>query len=286
MYRSYEKSGGEVIGYTLSRARRILPPYITVVLLCACALVSVSTFPAADYFFSSTFWRYLGANLSFLNWLQPSLPGVFEGPEYVISAVNGSLWTMKVEWSLYLSVPLFVWLTGRLRRRNILVAVLVIVLSIAYRCYASVLYEQTGREIYQILGRQIFGQLAYFYVGMLIYFLRDVCVRQWLWLLLGGLVLNRLSACVPYGEILLAPFAIGALVMGFSFIPRDIKFLRNRHNISYNIYLVHYPVVQLGIYTGVNASVGEYGAFGIVLGATVLVSWIGNRFIDRRFLKA
>lgn len=99
------------------RARRIMPPYISVVLFCAVALVGVSTFPAIRYFTSPDWWRYLVANLSFMNFLAPTLPGVFDGYEH--PAVNGSLWTMKVEWMLYLSVPVVAWLLARFRSRPV-----------------------------------------------------------------------------------------------------------------------------------------------------------------------
>ena len=86
------------------------PAYFTVVMLCAIGLVAVSSLNVADYF--STAWtKYVVANLLFLNFLHPTLPGVFEGNK--IPEVNGALWTLKIEVLFYLSVPVFVFLFRR-----------------------------------------------------------------------------------------------------------------------------------------------------------------------------
>lgn len=81
-----------------------------IVVACAAGLVFASDLTPAQYFTDSGLIKYLAANLSFLNFLHPTLPGVFQGQEFVNPAVNGSLWTMKIEWALYLSVPLIYFL--------------------------------------------------------------------------------------------------------------------------------------------------------------------------------
>ena len=101
--------------YMLRRVRRIFPPYMFIVLLCAFALVFVSTLPASEYFFNAQWLKYLASNLTFMNFLCPELPGVFQ--DLPVKAVNGSLWTMKVEILLYLSVPVAVALLTYIHRR-------------------------------------------------------------------------------------------------------------------------------------------------------------------------
>ena len=98
IYRSYVRSSS-VGSYFEKRVRRIYPAYFTVVVLAALALCPLSSLPVSQYF-GVGFWKYLGANLVFLNFLAPSLPGVFTSNS--ISAVNGALWTLKIEVAFYL----------------------------------------------------------------------------------------------------------------------------------------------------------------------------------------
>lgn len=92
----------------MRRIKRIVPAYFTVILLCAVLLWPLSKLSFSGYFLDAQFWRYLAANLSFQNYIEPCLPNVFENN--LICAVNGSLWTIKVEEGFYLSVPIFYWL--------------------------------------------------------------------------------------------------------------------------------------------------------------------------------
>lgn len=259
--------------YTLHRARRILPPYIFIVVAAALCLVAVSCLTWREYFLSSGFWKYLAANLSFLNWLHPDLPGVFQGVRYATSAVNPSLWTMKVEWCLYLSVPIFVFLQAHLSklRKETLVLEL-IALSVLYRLIFTYFYFSTGSQIYDILRRQIFGQFSFFYAGMLIFFLRSKIERHPLFTIAIGFFLWVVMKCSPYWfSIFLEPFAISAVVLGISLLPYDITPLRHKNNISYHLYLFHYPVIQLGIYFGI-AVCGPTAMTLYVFAVTTLLS--------------
>lgn len=281
MYPSYIKHRN-FKRYTLGRARRILPPYFFIVLLCAFSLVAVSALSPAAYFTDRGFWQYIGANLSFLNWLHPSLPGVFTGAEYYVPAVNGSLWTMKVEWCLYFSVPLFVWVFTRLKLKKELTALLVIVLSMGYRWLFMYLHQSTGSAIYEILSRQIFGQLSFFYSGMMVYFYLDFFKKHLATFFTGGLCLYFIAHTSMAAEIFLAPPAFAIVVLAISLVPADLKILRHRHNISYDMYLFHYPIIQLSVYLGIS-TLGHAAELAIVTATTIALSYACNRLIDRRF---
>ncbi|MDE6547842.1 MAG: acyltransferase [Muribaculaceae bacterium] len=272
MYPNYVRHG-DTLKYTRQRARRILPPYIFIVIACALGLSMTSNLPAFSYFQSEGVAAYLGANISFLNWLHPDLPGVFEGDSYVTQAVNGSLWTMKVEWCLYFSVPIFIWISSFFKRiPHHWMALLVILISIIYRQIFTYLYISTGNEIYDILRRQIFGQLAFFYAGMLIFFVKDFFIRNiWAILIVGILFKLLLPLASITLQIIIEPFAISAIILALSLLPYDIKRLRHRNNISYEMYLFHFPVIQLGIWFGI-CGFGKITFWAYVFIATSLLS--------------
>lgn len=270
--------------YILSRMIRLLPAYFFIVLACAFGLFFVSGETVQSYFANSEFWKYLGANLTFMNFLQPTLPGVFESME--ISTVNGSLWTLKVEWMLYLSVPLVALLVKKIHGRATLTFILIYAVSVAYRLLFRYLYAASGSEIYNILGRQMFGQLTFFYCGVMIYYWYDVFMR-YRWQLMTGALLLMLIPTDQYNlDILVDPVAFSILVTGVSMTGRWATWEGRRDNVSYNMYLVHFPICQLAAYYNLKSYSGEWGAFLIVLTVTVLLSVFINRCIEKPIQKA
>jgi len=264
--------------YIVSRMVRLLPAYFFIVLACAFGLVFVSSLSAQQYFTSPEFWKYLGANLTFMNFLQPTLPGVFDGLES--PAVNGSLWTLKIEWMLYLSVPLTVWVVSKLKGRATLTFLMIFLISVAYRIVFRHLYEATGVQIYEILGRQMFGQLTYFYCGVLIYYWFDVFMRYRRVLLPVSLILILFPVHRYDLDILIDPVAFSTFVICLSMWGKWGTWEGKRDNVSYNMYLVHCPICQLAACFGLKSLVGMWGCFFLVVAATILLSIFISRCIE------
>ena len=86
------------------RVLRIFPPLIAVVLLTILILSFFSTLSFGEYFSHSSTWKYLSNCILVLN---HTLPGVFDNNVYG-NAVNGSLWTLPVEFACYLLCYLLV----------------------------------------------------------------------------------------------------------------------------------------------------------------------------------
>ena len=173
IYRSYVRSSS-VGSYFEKRVRRIYPAYFTVVVLAALALCPLSSLPVSQYF-GVGFWKYLGANLVFLNFLAPSLPGVFTSNS--ISAVNGALWTLKIEVAFYLFVPIIHWICSRLGTKKVMVRNLSLFLrmeiwlrisGLACTGRASTFSLDGSRSIYDMLEVQFPAQLMYFCAGILL----------------------------------------------------------------------------------------------------------------------
>ncbi len=75
--------------------------------------VCFSQLSAADYF-SVDWLKYVAANLLFLNFIHQDLPGLFSINN--LNAVNGALWTLKIEVMFYVCVPLFVFMMRKFGR--------------------------------------------------------------------------------------------------------------------------------------------------------------------------
>ncbi|MCH5230420.1 MAG: acyltransferase [Muribaculaceae bacterium] len=273
-----------VKNFLKGRARRILPPYCFIVLLCAFSFSALSSLNLYDYFTAPQFYQYLVANLTFLNFLQPDLPGVFShSPE---TAVNASLWTLKIEWTMYLSIPLFVvlavWLVRKKGRGwpNILI-IAIYLFSLAYRIFFLRLYDQTDNGLFEILSRQFLGQFMYFYSGVLIYFNFGLILKWRLPIILSSALITLIGIWIPYYSITIGPFILSLLTLSVCSIPGVLKVF-NRNNISYEMYLFHFPVIQV-IYYFFGQNNPQF-TFILSLCSIIALSAFCWFVIDRRFL--
>ena len=241
--------------YIKNRIKRIVPPYLFIILSCATGLALLSSLPSYDYFSSSSFWKYLGANICFLNFLQPTLPCVFD--HLPISAVNGSLWTLKVEWMLYLSVPLFIWLIHKFHFNISFTIFIIIILSVIYRLFFEYLFEHTHQDIYRIMSYQFCGQMVYFFTGILFHHLLPLLKKHLLSVSLSCILIYALcfsmNLLMEYNMItdfissLSMPVSLVSLALVVCIMPPLGNWVKYLNNYSYEIYLFHFPIIQVFI---------------------------------------
>jgi peptidoglycan/LPS O-acetylase OafA/YrhL len=241
IFMSYERSSS-VRSYAEKRIRRIYPAYFLVVMLCAIGLAGISSKTPLQYF-SFAWVKYVLANLSFLNFLQQTLPGVFDGNR--LQAVNGALWTLKIEVMFYLSVPLFVWLFRRFG--NLFIIALAYVASVAYSMFCLWQAGRTGSDFYLELGRQLPGQLSYFMAGAFFYYHLPLFERRARYFLVGAVLI--LAANTQWSMPFLYPFALATVVAFFALFPYAGNFGKYG-DFSYGLYIVHFPILQCLIHFG------------------------------------
>lgn len=283
MFPSFQKH--PTIKYYLSRrAKRILPPYIFIVLLCATGLVFVSNLSPIEYFVNADFWKYLLANLSFMNFMHPDLPGVFSGPEFTTSAVNGSLWTMKGEWVCYLSVPFVFFVIKKLKKHSGGILLLLIsITAIVSRAILIDLADKTGSEFYTIIARQFGTLLVFFYIGALVNFYFDLFKKYHWYVFIFDMTAIVFSDQIPLYDYVLQPIVAGTLVLWFSMIGSWGKWLSKHNSISYDIYLFHFPVIQLAIFIGLPEHLHPLITLAIILVITVTLASFSWKFIGKKF---
>ena len=279
IFGSYERHPS-LIDFLRRRARRIMPPYISVVLVCAIGMVFLSSLTSVEYFTSPEWWHYLVANLSFLNFLCPTLPGVFQ--QYAEPAINGSLWTMKIEWMLYLSVPIVVWICSKWQFNRSRMAIVIYLFSLAYRLIFVWLYEHTGNEIYMILSRQVFGQLAFFYTGVWVYAQYHLFHSYRHQIGVVCLLLFLTSNYIPYYSYIFEPAVISLLVIYACTTGRWGTWVPTKGNISYEMYLWHCPIIQCCVYFGL-PSLGFMPCLLIATTITVIIVLVVGRFLPNHY---
>lgn len=231
----------DVKRYTLRRFRRTYPLYLTVVVSCTVFGCLFSTLSVGDYFTHAQTWRYLLYNALFLNFAEPSLPGVFTANE--MSAVNGSLWFMKVLVLFYAILPVIVWLMRRWGRLTVLSVLFV--LSVVYLELCDHLYATTSREIFNLLRHQTPGYLPYFIAGMavLLYLEHFRKTIGWWWLAAAAIALIAVYAgFTPI--VYLKPVVYAVVLFTFGLFVRPLRVSHRVPDITYGMYLIHFPVIQ------------------------------------------
>ncbi|MGA1983720.1 MAG: acyltransferase [Acidobacteriaceae bacterium] len=286
IYRSYTRSSS-MGSYFEKRARRICPAYFTIIILAAVALCPLSILTPAQYYLSLGFWKYLGANLLFLNFLAPTLPGVFTSNN--IPAVNGALWTLKIEVAFYLFIPVLHYLSNRFgtKRTMGVMFALSCIWKYGFAYLASIDSSHSAysldasRNIYSQMEVQLPGQLVYFLAGILIllYFdelkhhFRSVCC---------------VTACLFLIDHWLAGDGLDVLaISGMVFVVGFWRYFGNFSkygDFSYGVYIVHWPILQVMIVLGLAAKLAPVvflllSVFFVAFAAALMWTFVESRFL-------
>lgn len=273
IFMSYENSP-TLKGYFIKRIRRIYPAYFTVIVICAVAGGFLTTIPLANYLHGAL--HYLGTNLVFMNFLHPDLPGVF-ATNYM-RAVNGALWTIKIEVLFYAAVPLIAWVIHRYGKFAVLIGLYL--LSFGYNTYCYHMATVTGNSKYLALAVQLPGQLMYFMAGAMFYYFFDVC-RARLGKILLGAALAYPFAAMPHLHML-QPLLLAGIVVGASFI----YFAGNAGrygDMSYGVYILHFPIIQTLICMGAFRT-SPIGSLCCAIAMALGLAFLSWHFVEKPFL--
>ncbi len=266
--------------YASKRVRRIYPAYFAIIVVCATAGAISSAMSVADYARSGAL-RYLGANLVFLNFLAPVLPGIFESN--TMREVNGALWTLKIEVMFYALVPLLVLAVRRLKIAPVLAALYAA--SIAY-ALAMGAWHASGRcGLCAQLEHQLPAQLTCFLVGSALYLYRREAAGRWP--ALGALAVAAAVADAYFTQRFVHPAAepmwLGiAVVYAACEAPYLGNFARFG-DLSYGTYIIHFPVIQTAVTLGWFAR-DPWPAFVSCVAITLAAAYASWHVVEKPFL--
>jgi peptidoglycan/LPS O-acetylase OafA/YrhL len=139
----------------------------------------------------------------------------------------------------YIAVPLIVWLCRKLNRDAVLVALF---------C-ASVAYRLLVKEAHAAV--QLPGVLSFFLAGALVHYHHAAFMRYGKYLMLVAAVLLGLHEWTHW--FFLRPVSIPFLVLGAALLLPVVKGPTRWGDFSYGTYVLHWPVLQLVIATGLFA---------------------------------
>ena len=232
--------------YLWKRILRLLPGLFVVLILCVFVLGPIfSSLPIRDYFSNGETSKFL---LSvFIYFKNYSLPGVFENNP--VDAVNGSLWTLAYEFTLYIFV-MIAGLIGLVKKRNVLLLIWVLFLGIRiFLGNRFFWFSYASPYTFGLNIQYLFEWSFYFLSGMLFYLYRDkkiVDVRILVCTLLAYIIfaLWKQTEVLNILNYMLIPF----LIMYLSFLPSKVSHISKFGDFSYGIYIYAFPVQQTIIY--------------------------------------
>jgi peptidoglycan/LPS O-acetylase OafA/YrhL len=264
-----------VLRFLLRRSLRIFPALIACVLMTVLLLGPVVTrLPMTDYLVSPVTWDYL-SNIAL--YVRFGLPGVFESNTFP-NAVNGSLWTLPVEFVAYSLLPL-VLLLMRLRGGAWLAAALALGLVIAEIGLRG--FPITEQPVIYATGVISGLQLTtYFVIGSAYRLLR---LERFLHVHWAALLLAT-SMLVPVGGVTLALWqylAIPYVTLAFA-MPRVAHFARvSRYgDFSYGLYLYAFPMQQLAVLLSGNEHT-PYANMAFALATAGMLAVFSWHYVER-----
>lgn len=263
--RSYLKLSS-LIRFAWHRFLRIMPGFWVCLVVTALVIAPLAAFlqgyPLTMPFTTDpTAFDYLLGNVTL--WItEYNLAGVFaDNPTPLI--VNGSLWTLLFEAFCYMLVGA-VGVTGLLRFRPVVIPVTAAVmwlLSIA---------QEAGVNVF--LGDDLIRMVFVFFLGSSAHlYAHRIPMSAWLAVPAIAVFLVSVATLHNYRLVGAVPFAYA--ILWFSACFRWPVSLRT--DLSYGVYIYHWPVLQLMAVTGlVNISVPLFVLIGLVItGAAAALSW-------------
>ncbi|MDR3501938.1 MAG: acyltransferase [Legionella sp.] len=259
---SYVKNSNPYF-YIKSRALRIFPGLLFSLLVTALVIGSIATsMPLKEYLTSKSVLTYIYNNGT-LTHLQMNLPGVFENNIYS-SAVNGSLWTLPIEFRLYVIICL-IGIIGALKKNYIGIPILI--LSISLFSYP---HYQAGNII-------VLQAIFSFIIGSLFFLLRKSIRLNYVFLL--PIAFLFFMSPSQYKSIF-SVFGLSYFAFLIAYSRKlSFSFLDKYGDFSYGLYIFSFPVQQLLIQKV--PSISPIGLFLLSLLITLVLSIISWFFIEK-----
>jgi peptidoglycan/LPS O-acetylase OafA/YrhL len=229
--------------YTRKRVLRIYPAFLVAWLVGVLVVGAVGYAGTVAAYFRSLDVPALLANL--LVFRIPPLPDVFSdsGEPHI---VNGSLWTLSIEFQCYVLLAA-AGLVGLLAYRRLLLALFVLLLAfVALDSELHLTSDIAPSGAFHAYLVNVFRLTAYFTAGTLAWLYRDRIPLRPRYAAAAALLL---LVTLPRGLDVTMPIAGGYLLLYAAHAPAGrLAHFGRRRDLSYGVYLWAFPVQQLILY--------------------------------------
>jgi peptidoglycan/LPS O-acetylase OafA/YrhL/putative flippase GtrA len=221
-----------VIEFLAARVLRIFPGLWVALLLTVLLGAFMTTLPFVEYFNSPKVWDYFLSNA--MLHIRFELPGVFEVMPSFPKTVNGSLWTLPKEFSLYI-ILLFVGAGGCLSSRGIINLIC---------AFAVFMHLQQAGTYYLTNGLIPVNEVIFcFMIGVLFYANREfILISFRLTAIL--FLLTTLSVKYGYYTFVTVQVFIAYLVFIIAYHEKLQLPIFRRNDYSYGLYIYAFPLQQ------------------------------------------
>lgn len=232
--------------YAIKRFFRIWPPLAAFVVIAACVAGPVlSTLPVQEYFrhpFFGIYFKNLALNIQY------ALPGVFESNPYPV-AVNGSLWSLPVEVTMYLVIPLLFSLVryrkSQPKRFQIAIIWGICLALCAFHVVLKAFYPTARVVFYAVDWVSAMDNIPFYFIGIAC---SVIDIKKYLNLPLAIFLIIAASCFVreTISQSILLLILLPYLVLSFSFAPTlRVSAFFDRHEVSSGLYLYGFFIQQV-----------------------------------------
>lgn len=271
-------SDSNFFSYAQKRVLRIFPGLVFAVFVTVFVFGPLLTsFGLKEYFSSSITLNYL-RNI-FLFPIHYILPGVFQGNIYP-NAVNGSLWTLSVEFPLYFAIAA-IGLFGFFRKR-ILVLLIAAVLFVV-KWYFLENNDFKSDVFFFVQTYEWLRCSLYFFIGALFYLYREkIKLNKQTAILFFAIFLlsfrNYYGALISFLTLPYLILYVGFLKIGF------LKNFSRYGDFSYGLYIYAFPVQQTIVHLSGNR-ISPFVLFPLAFVSTLVLAVASWKLVEEPFLR-
>jgi len=267
-----------IYNYVWKRLLRLYPGLIVNLLIALLVVIIVNT--SSNIFNQLDFYTYLPKNLTLFG-IQHQIKNVFEQNPYPKKAINGSLWTLSYEFSMYVIIIPFIFF--KKANKNITLILMLMIFLLAFYCnlfrpnFLNPIFNKINLE-----AKTFYRLLLFFISGSIMNIINldklksNKVIYVITFILLVSLYVNIYKYTSPF----LLPFLI--ILIGLSFNSFLWNFTEKLGDISYGVYIYGFLIQQILLNY---FKLDPIYLMILSLALTYMIAFVSWHYIEKKALK-